>query len=1276
MAQIWDTAGSAVFGDAAAPTGASGFLETATTYLTRWQRNFSAEGSYLLFANHFSAFSTSQLGKALDHFFRTGGTNALSQLLQSRRASGYLLVAVGVAVLVAIFVFQLLARWIARTRRVRKLRQKADRLVAKRDAKLAETRTLLAGEKGKEILLTEKEQEILVPQPKPAKSAAGSARSGTAAPQVPPKNPFLGHRRSVEQVRKLLVRKQATVEEIVRAFCKNCVLKCGPDGFNSFTEETVAAALTEARQWDAFLLKNPSALLDVKNYPLLGVVVSVKDCIALKDCATTYGGVHRMCDHIASEDHIVVTCIRAAGGIPIARGNCPQMLMLAESRNDVWGRSDNPLDPKRTPGGSSGGDAALACANGVVIAYGSDIGGSVRIPAAFTGLVGFKPTSQRISLAHPSNGPKIREYGTQSYIPAVLGALGATVDDVEAAMYAILYDFPERKSLYDLDRTLPKQGWRVSALEGKMEKLRIGFVLDDQFIEPCATTKRAMKSTIELLEKNGHTLVPFDECGDDEVNLFDPERGDLSLWHAYRLYTGVFADGGMYGLKRNGLQGQPLIQDYALVSLAASLPDRFFVREVILFFMKYFLCERRKAHAFSTMCSQSKTVREFWNFHCDGLKRYQARWLRQFEDLELDCLIYPCVPLPAFPHGVGKTLVAALSYTWIFNLLKWPCGTLPVARVEPGEEEYNPAKFGSDTLSVNARKTLKDSVGMPVGLQIACPEWEDEKCLQIMSYVEGLLYEDSLPRGDEGNTRSAGGGLFGGLLPKCLKQFFISPENARALAHYEYHSAALSPVDQILNPYWGLAASVVPAWISPNMVTSLGLLAQFTALFLFVAHQLNHVVPFVEQNLVQTLLPEGWNAMPQSHVQYWVDLFVYFYTMSCFVFYHIADAADGKHARNTGQSTPLGALVDHGCDAWSLLCVFICAICAIFQPAVMTESLGASEVTSNPKSYNGRYDPRTHPHMPNTLLVYQCVVFASFYAAQWAHYHTGILDTANVTEGQMTYLGMLFILSSNYIRHLSRFIVEVPVLAEFTIPGLNKEVTVGGFSTEYMTLTIWVSQAIPMYVTASAVLGVFKEKGFRKTAGTLLVPFFVHVVQSFSLLKIPGLFQTHMLKILFFMCMYVMYLSLRAIVAQLCSIRIRRVSNVELLFPVTLPILLYHLHLKKQIDLGRAFASVTASVGGTVFGADDNFSSATVNWLSNKTRAEMNTGLIYWLCGYMLLLVLFFMVDVIGTICRTLKLPFLAPLKKPWRKSDFEVSDRFTAIDSSPASAAKKKKKN
>ena len=131
--------------------------------------------------------------------------------------------------------------------------------------------------------------------------------------------------------------------------------------------------------------------------PLHGVPFTVKDCIDTKGVVTTRGS-KLFTDRVPEEDATVVKRIKGAGGILIGKSNMPEFALWWETDNLVYGRTNNPWNIERTPGGSSGGEAAAIVAGMSPMGIGSDVGGSVREPANYCGIVGLKATHGRIPL--------------------------------------------------------------------------------------------------------------------------------------------------------------------------------------------------------------------------------------------------------------------------------------------------------------------------------------------------------------------------------------------------------------------------------------------------------------------------------------------------------------------------------------------------------------------------------------------------------------------------------------------------------------------------------------------------------------------------------------------------------------------------------------------------------------------------------------------------------------------------------------------------------------
>ncbi|MRV70230.1 hypothetical protein GJ700_00655 [Duganella sp. FT92W] len=130
--------------------------------------------------------------------------------------------------------------------------------------------------------------------------------------------------------------------------------------------------------------------------PLYGLPCSVKETFGIAGHNVTAGSM-RMTPQLHTRDSAVVAKLKAAGAIIIARGNVPEFAMTGETTNPRFGRTNNPIDVARVAGGSSGGDGALVGSGAAVFGLGSDILGSIRIPAAFCGIVGFKPCSTAVN---------------------------------------------------------------------------------------------------------------------------------------------------------------------------------------------------------------------------------------------------------------------------------------------------------------------------------------------------------------------------------------------------------------------------------------------------------------------------------------------------------------------------------------------------------------------------------------------------------------------------------------------------------------------------------------------------------------------------------------------------------------------------------------------------------------------------------------------------------------------------------------------------------------
>ncbi|MFC8681263.1 amidase [Microbacterium ureisolvens] len=163
--------------------------------------------------------------------------------------------------------------------------------------------------------------------------------------------------------------------------------------------------------------------------PLAGVPVSVKENIDLTWSATTSGW-RGLVDAVPDRDATVVRRLREAGAVPVGRGNMPDFGMRWDTDNDVFGRTLNPWNPERSPGGSSGGDAVAVATGMSAIGLGNDFGGSLRLPAYAAGVVGLRPSQGRVPRA------AVRDQAVALTLQqfSVNGPMARSVDDVALAL--------------------------------------------------------------------------------------------------------------------------------------------------------------------------------------------------------------------------------------------------------------------------------------------------------------------------------------------------------------------------------------------------------------------------------------------------------------------------------------------------------------------------------------------------------------------------------------------------------------------------------------------------------------------------------------------------------------------------------------------------------------------------------------------------------------------------------------------------------------------------
>ena len=216
--------------------------------------------------------------------------------------------------------------------------------------------------------------------------------------------------------------------------------------------------------------------------PLHGVPMTIKDAFAVAGMATTWGE-PAFADSVADEDAVVVERLQAAGAIVVGKSNVHHMLAdFGRTENPVYGRTVNPRDHSRTPGGSSGGAAAALAAGLSFLEYGSDLAGSIRIPAAYCGVYGLKPTPGTVPLrGFQPPGPladPVREF------PSAVGPLARSAADLRLALSVTAGPGrPSRRS--------------------RLADFRVGVVLDDPDCPVTDEVGKVLSDAVDALARAG-----------------------------------------------------------------------------------------------------------------------------------------------------------------------------------------------------------------------------------------------------------------------------------------------------------------------------------------------------------------------------------------------------------------------------------------------------------------------------------------------------------------------------------------------------------------------------------------------------------------------------------------------------------------------------------------------------------------------------------------------------------------------------------------------------
>lgn len=425
---------------------------------------------------------------------------------------------------------------------------------------------------------------------------------------------------------------------------------------NAFVHVDAERVRREARAAEAAVMSGKAL------GPLHGVPISIKSSLGVAGLRCE-SGTRLRAGLVAVEDAPLVVRLRSAGAIVLGVTNTPELLMAWETDNLLYGRTNSPWDLGHTPGGSSGGEAAAIASGMSAGGVGSDGGGSIRVPAHFSGICGLKPTPGRIpATGHfPASGGPFARIG-------VVGPMARTVADLR-----VLFEAMQGPDDGDTCAAPVPVRWPG---EEELKKLRVGYFEDDGRTPVTPEIRIAVRTAAAALRDAGFEVEPLRPEGLEEARL---------LWKKFFVTAGGTLIRPMFHRREADLS--PMLKQFLEWSAAEtpltaeSLLDAWIRRDAT---------------------------------HADFLAQMQ----------KYPILLCPAAAIPAFRHGErswqieGKTVhyLDAWSYTEWFNLLGNPAAVVPVSHSVDG------LPIG---VQIVGRPWEEEQVlGVAAALEQACGAWK------------------------------------------------------------------------------------------------------------------------------------------------------------------------------------------------------------------------------------------------------------------------------------------------------------------------------------------------------------------------------------------------------------------------------------------------------------------------------------------------------------------------------------------------------------------------
>lgn len=473
-----------------------------------------------------------------------------------------------------------------------------------------------------------------------------------------------------------LARGELTAVEVFTAFAKRATI--AHQLTNCAMQLFVEEGLERAKELDAYYAQHKKTV-----GPLHGLPISLKEHYSYKGKVTHLSYVGWL-DNVSPEYAKTLKDMLAQGAIFYVRTTEPQMLMHLCSNNNITGKCRNPANTSLTPGGSSSGEGAITAMKGSVFGMGSDIGGSIRVPAAFCGVWGLRPSQKRISLLDSLSC--YVDQGQEVVYP-VLGPLARCADDIDLFMKSLLDMEP-----WTEDPLVLPIPWR-SVPEPEAKSLKIAICFDDGIVKPTPPVVRALKHAEKKLKEAGVEVVEWENI--------DVE----SLVRACN--AGYNFDGNMAQKKILALSGEPLVP----------------------------LSESYIKFGCGDDGLSGQKVQEL----CFTRDLNRIKYLQAMNEQGIDFILSPTYVSVASKPEVIKYW----GYSNLWNILDFPNVIFPSGmKVEVSKDAVDPsfvARNDIEEYEYSLYTGPEEFVGAPISLQLTGRRYNDESVVKAAKVVESII---------------------------------------------------------------------------------------------------------------------------------------------------------------------------------------------------------------------------------------------------------------------------------------------------------------------------------------------------------------------------------------------------------------------------------------------------------------------------------------------------------------------------------------------------------